>query len=331
MTPGDKPSASSPQNQPLTATLPEIMNEVSGFLDYVNAIKDISTGLKGLTLKYMIDESQTETIALHDGVAFFVFNGGEPTAFRKPLLGMNKTRPRPARYLIVRVISRDSQREKAPYLQPFWVEIPPGSSLSDSVDENWERRREPLTKGAYSDLDHKAVNDRFNNTVFEAFAPVSQYERSVWLPSKKLPTPALVTVSWLKAETRRENWSNGQDREPLAWFAVDRTSKAIVGAAYSLAASLHPEFKSEVLQEANQFTISVPLPKALECWRRDSPQAFDAYFDGSPLDSETARNLQTSIGALVPPEYHKWLREYFDDFWQFLHKQADTSAMPINS
>ena len=298
-----------------TANSTEIADEVAGYLDYMNAIKDVSTGANGLTLKYVIDEAQAPVKEIADGLAYYVFDGGPPTAFRKPLLDANRMHPKPARYIVVRTHSQNPDNEKAPYLQAFWVTVPHGSELAATVDENYERRVEPLTRGAYTGLDHKTVNERFNNTIIDAFAPRSKYERSFWLPTKKFTTPSVVMFAYHKEETKPEGWKEGKDRVPMIWFAKDFKTSALVGAAYTLTASLSPNFQSGEVRPVKEFHTK---QKAFETWRKNIEPAAKAYFDGETIDTEIARDIFTSLSALIPPEYQKWVIEYFDDFWKFL-------------
>ncbi len=298
-----------------TANSTEIADEVASYLDYMNAVKDISDGLQRLTPRYVIDEAQAPVKEIADGLAYYIFDGGSPSAFRKSLIGASQAHPKPARYIIVRTHSQNPANEKAPYLQAFWVVVPHGSELGATIDDNYDRRVEPLTKGHYSGLDHKLVNEQFGNTIFDAFAPRSKYERSFWLPTKKFTTPSLVMFAYLKEDKRPDGWENTKDRTPMMWFAKDFKTSTLVGSAYSKVATLYPEFKADQLKPMK---VHIPEKQAFEAWRKDLNTAADAYFNGSTLDKEVARMLFLSLPSVIPPEYQKWVVEYFGDFWKFL-------------
>lgn len=308
-----------------TANPTEIADEVADFLDYMNAIKDISTGAKHLTKKFVLDEAQAPAKEVTDGLAYYIFEGGPSSAYRQPLLGASQMHPKPACYIVVRTHSQNPDNEKAPYLQPFWVEVPHDSELSATVDDNYERRLEPITKGHYSGLDHKMVNEQFNSTIIDALAPRSKYERSFWLPTKKFTTPSVVMFAYLREDNRPEGWQDTKDRTPMIWFAKDFKSGALVGSAYSLVATLYPNFKGEDLKPMKTF---VEKPKAFETWRKNMDSAASAYFNDEKIDKEVARALFVSLPSLIPPEYQKWVIEYFDDFWKFLRSHFLDTEQP---
>lgn len=124
----------------------EIADEVAGFLDYVNAIRDANTliwsgGKRALGPKCIIDEAQAPVKEITDGLAYYIFRGGT-TTMRYPIADANKAHPRPSEYIVVRTHSTNPENEKAPYLQPFWVEVPHGSELAKTVDDNYAHRIE---------------------------------------------------------------------------------------------------------------------------------------------------------------------------------------------
>ena len=309
-----------------TANPTEIADAVKGFLDYMNAVKDISTGAKGLTPKFVIDEAPDHVQEITDGLVYLILDSRDSTPFRKSPLGTNLIHPKSARAIAIRTHSQNPDNEKAPYLQPFWVEIPHGTKPAATVDENYERRLEPITKGHYSGLDHRMVNERFNNTIIDAFTPQSKYERSFWLPTKKFATPSVVMFAYLKEDKQPDGWQNTKDRTPMIWFAKDFKSGALVGSAFSLVATLYPDFKGEDLKPMKTF---VEKPKAFETWRNNMDNAANAYFNSEMIDKEVARALFVSLPSLIPPEYQKWVIEYFDDFWKFLRAHFLDGEQPL--
>ena len=101
----------------------------------------------------------------------------------------------------------------------------------------------------------------------------------------------------------------------MMWFAKDFKTSTLIGSAYSKVATLYPDFKAEPLKPMK---VHIPEKKAFEVWREDMNTAADAYFNGGALDKEVARMLFVSLPSVIPPEYQKWVIEYFGDFWKFL-------------
>lgn len=317
--------ASSHTTQPeRTANSSEIADEVAGFLDYVNAIRDANTliwskGKRALGPKCIIDEAQAPAKEITDGLAYFVFRG-EPTGFRYPIAGANKAHPRPSEYIVVRTHSKSPENEQAPYLQPFWVEVPHGSELGATVDDNYAHR-----------IEHKVVSTSQNDTpstssgkhmfyeankqIIDIFAPKSKYVRLPWIPSKRFVLPSSVMFAYPRKRAEAD-----VDKKPNIWFVQDYKTNMITLAGLTSVGKPMPDFKSGKVEPPK---VVYTYEQATDAWNKHIAEITRGYFDNSDLSlsHEEIKVAYIGLSAIIPPEYFAWYTQYHKDFFDYLSGQ----------
>lgn len=317
--------ASSHATQPeRTANPTEIADEVAGFLDYVNVIRDANTliwseGKRALGPKCIIDEAQSPAKEITGGLAYYVFRG-EPTGFRYPIIGANKAHPRPSEYVVVRTHSKNPENEQAPYLQPFWVEVPHGSELDATVDDNYAHRIEPEVvsisqNDTPSTSSGKHMFYETNKQIIDLFAPKSQYVRLPWIPSKRFPHASNVMFAY-----RRKRDEVELDKRPAVWFVQDYKSNMITAAGLTSVIKPMPDFKSDKVEPP---TVVYAYEQATDAWNKHIVEITRGYFDDSDLSlsHEEISVVYLGLSAIIPPEYFAWYTQYHKDFLDYLSRQ----------